>query len=194
MGPVVFYKNSIEDDSDFSLWYTKGMPGIFRLALLLTFFCWPALTFTQEVTKQDIPPLAKKLEKVFEEKEPKWKIERPYVQMSPPVMHLKSADGDVLIYFWLMDDLLDAREVFNGEVIALGNILGTRKREIKLSSFGDDNRLLSDRSGRIAQLLFRKDKIFIKVAAPSNEIAKRFARYVFDQIVAPEPETTPSGK
>jgi hypothetical protein len=170
------------------------MTEILRLALLLTISCCPAFIIAQETSKQDIPPLAKKLENVFEEKEPKWKIERPYVQMSPPVMHLRSVDGDVLIYFWIMDDELNAKAVFDGEVVALGNILGTRKKEIKLPDLGDDNRLSRDRSGSFATLVFRKDKTFIKVAAPSEVIAKRFAGHVFDQIVAPKPESASSRK
>jgi hypothetical protein len=155
------------------------MTRFFRSAILLTMFCWPLCTLAQEV-----PPLAKKLEKVFEEKEPKWKIERPYVQMSPPVMHLKSPQGDVLIYFWLMDSERTAQEVFDGHVIGFGNILGKRKKETRLTNFGDDNRLLSDTSGRFADLSFRKGKICIGVSAPSVAIAKKFAQYVMEQVLA----------
>lgn len=152
---------------------------LFHSIILCAILCLPLGVFAQEA-----PPIAKKLEKVFEEKEPKWKIERPYVQMSPPVMHLKSVQGDILIYFWLMDSEKTAKEVFDGNVIASRNIFGKRKKESKLANFGDDNHLLSNASGGSAQFDFRRGSIYISVVAPSEAIVRKFAGYVMEQIVA----------
>jgi hypothetical protein len=133
---------------------------------------------------QEVPPIAKTLESLFEEKESKWKIERPYVQMSPPVMHLKSAQGDILIYFWLMHSEQSAKEVFDGHCIALRNMLGKGEKESKLANFGDDNHLLSNDSGGFSQFNFRKGSTYIAIVAPSEAIAKKFGRYVLEQIIS----------
>ncbi|HEX6279658.1 MAG TPA: hypothetical protein VFZ49_06520 [Pyrinomonadaceae bacterium] len=166
------------------------MKRIAPFALLLTILSCSGAIFSQ----QGVPPLAKEVEKVLEEKEPAWKIQRPYRQMSPPVMHLKSvSEGDVLIYFWLMDNEVDVKSVFDGQIISLGNTLGDRKKESKLPNLGDDNRLISDRSGRFAHLVFYKGKTLINIAAPTDMIAKRFAKHVA-QRVAPIKEAAESGK
>ena len=165
------------------------MTKLFRSIILLAILCLPLSVFAQEV-----PPIAKKLEKVFEEKEPKWKIERPYVQMSPPVMHLKSAQGDILIYFWLRDSDKNAKDIFDGNANALRNMLGKRKRESKLSYFGDDNFLMSDNRGGFVHLDFRKGSVYISVVAPSEPIAKKFANYVMEQILAQDAKQTNAHK
>lgn len=157
------------------------MTKLFRLIILLAVLGLPLTAFAQE-----IPLIAKKLEKVFEEKESKWKIKRPYVQMSPPVMHLKSAQGDILIYFWLTDSKETAKQLFDGNAIALKNTLGKRKKESRLPNFGDDNHILSLKSGGFVHFDFRKDSIYISVAAPSEILAKKFAGYVLKEMVAQE--------
>lgn len=170
----------------------ESMRRMVQFALLLTILCCPAVSFSQSM--QEVPPLAKEVERLLEEKEPTWKVQRPYIQMSPPVMHLKSAaEGDVLIYFWLMDNEIDVKSVFDGQIISLGNTLGERKKESKLPDLGDDNRLISDRSGRFAHLIFYKGTTLISIAAPTDTIAKRFAIYVAER-VTPRQKTAASGK
>lgn len=157
---------------------TKTTRRLFTSFLWLAIVCCPLHIFPQEV-----PELAKKLEKVFEENEPKWRIERPYRQMNPPVMHLKSAQGDILIYFFIQDSEQSAKDVFDGNLIALGNTLGKNKKETKLTSFGDDNRLISDSSGRFADFFFRRGNTYISVLAPTDVIARKFGQYAMKQLL-----------
>jgi hypothetical protein len=134
---------------------------------------------------QEMPALVTQLEKVFEENEPKWKIERPYVQLSPPVMHFKSTQGDALVYVWIMDSAKAAGEAFEGNTIAFGNRMGARGRKSKLAKFGDENYMYTGFIvGDTTSVHFRQGNIYIEVIAPTQVTAKRFARHVMDQIVA----------
>ncbi len=98
-----------------------------------------ALCLASDIYAQDKPALVTQLERVFAEKEPKWRIDRENVQLNPPVIHLKSRQGDALVYVWIMESAKTAKEVFEGNTIAFGNTMGAIGKKIKLQNFGDEN-------------------------------------------------------
>jgi len=136
---------------------------------------------------QEMPALVTRLETVFGKEEPKWKLERPYVQLNPPVMHLKSAQGDALIYVFIMDSPKSAGEAFEGNTNAFGNTIGARGGKSTLPKFGDENYMFTGfTASGTTSIHFRQGNIYIEVIAPTRVSAKRFARHVMDQILASE--------
>jgi hypothetical protein len=134
---------------------------------------------------QEMPPLVIRLETTFAKEEPKWRLERPYVQLNPPVMHFKSAQGDALIYVFIMDSAKSAGEAFEGGTIAFGNTMGARGRKSSLPRFGDENCIFTGFvAGGTTSIHFRQGNIYIEVTAPTQVTAKRFAQHVMDQILA----------
>jgi hypothetical protein len=132
---------------------------------------------------QEIPVLVTRLEKVFKQNEPKWKLQRPYVQLRPPVMHLKSSLGDALIYVEIMESAKAAGEAFEGNTIAFGNTMGGRGRRAKLPNFAEENYIFTGFVvGGTTTIFFRQGNIFINVSAPNKSIAKRFALLVLNEI------------
>jgi hypothetical protein len=134
---------------------------------------------------QGMPALVTRLEAMFAKEEPKWKLERPYVQLNPPVMHFKSAQGDALIYVFIMDSVKSAGEAFEGSTIAFGNTMGARGRKSSLPKFGDENFMFTRFvAGGTTSIHFRQGNIYIEVTAPTQVTAKRFAQHVMNQILA----------
>lgn len=147
--------------------------------LLLSVLC-----LTSDTYAQDKPALVAQIEKVFTEKEPKWRIDRKNVQLSPPVIHLKSRQGDALVYVWVMESTKTASEIFEGNTTAFENTMGARGRKIKLPNFGDENYMFTGFvvSGTTS-IHFRQGNVYIHVIAPSQVTAKMFAHHVMNQIV-----------
>lgn len=94
------------------------------------------LCLSSDVFAQEKPELVTQIEKTFAEREPKWKIDRRHVQTSPPVIHLKSAQGDALVYVWIMDSAKTVGEVFEGSTIAFGNSMGAKGKKVYSTSNG----------------------------------------------------------
>jgi hypothetical protein len=146
---------------------------------LLSALCLVPITYAQ-----DKPALVTQIEKVFTETEPKWRIDRENVQLNPPVIHLKSRQGDALVYVWVTKSAKTAGEVFEGNTIAFGNTMGARGRKVKLPNFGDENYMFTGFvvSGTTS-IHFRQGNVYIHVIAPSQVTAKRFAQHVMKQII-----------
>jgi hypothetical protein len=143
---------------------------------------------------QEIPPLVTRLETVFKQNEPRWKLQRPYVQLSPPVMHLKSGAGDALIYVSIMESAKAAGEAFEGNTIAFANTMGRRGKRTTLPNFGDENNVFTGFVvGGATSIFFRQGKIFINVSAPSKVTARRFAQLALGEILA-SPKSKTSSK
>lgn len=152
--------------------------------LILCISLLPALCLTLDTYAQDKPALVAQIEKVLTEKEPKWRIDRKNVQLNPPVIHLKSRQGDILVYVWVTESAKTAGEIFEGNTIAFGNTMGARGRRVKLPNFGDENYMFTGFvvSGTTS-IHFRQGNVYIHVIAPSQVIAKRFAQHAMDQII-----------
>src|SRR2546421_9059466 len=132
---------------------------------------------------QELPPLVKRLEKMFAQTEPRWKLQRPYVQSNPPVMHLKSAQGDALIYVFITQSDKAASELFEGGTIAFGNTMGAHGRKTVLPKFADQNYIFTGFVvGGTTSIHFRQGNVYIEVIAPTQVTTKRFAQRILDEI------------
>ncbi len=152
--------------------------------LILCISLLAALCFVPDTYAQDKPALVTQIEKVFTEKEPGWRIDRENVQLNPPVIHLKSRQGDALVYIWVMESAKTAKEVFEGNTIAFGNTMGARGKKIKLPNLGDENYMFTSFAvSGTTSIHFRQDNVYIQVIAPLQVTAKRFAQRVMDQII-----------
>jgi hypothetical protein len=152
--------------------------------LILCISLLSALCLVSDIYAQDKSALVMRIEKVFTEKEPKWRIDRKNVQLSPPVIHLKSRQGDALVYIWVMESAETARELFEGNTIAFGNTMGARGRKMKLANFGDENYIFTGfTASGTTSIHFRQGNVYIEVIAPSQVTAKRFARHAMKQII-----------
>lgn len=158
------------------------LPTLLTLVLLCLSPCVAA-------TAQEKPELVTRLERVFAQKEPRWKLDRKHVQTSPPVLHLKSAQGDALIHVFIADSEGSAKDLFVGNTVAFGNTMGARGRRSKLPEFADENLMFTGFVvGGVTSIHFRRGTIYIQITAPSQTTAKRFARHVMEQIVTLDEE------
>ncbi|HEX8175641.1 MAG TPA: hypothetical protein VF543_11035 [Pyrinomonadaceae bacterium] len=153
-----------------------------QIGLLLIILC-----LSSNVLAQDKPQFITKVEQVFREKEPAWKVQRinvintndPFQQSI--TFHLGKNQALVDISIWKREK--DARDVFEGESIAFDNIMGKRKIKGSLPNLGDENYIWTNRGSTAwPTIKFRKGKINVTVFAPSVAIAKRFAQHIFGQM------------
>lgn len=152
--------------------------------ILRTSFC-ALLLAGADALAQERPALVTRVERAFAEKEPRWKPQERLNGQSGPelyVLHLKSAQGDALVYLWLMNSEKTAGEVFEGQTIAFGNGMGARGRKRRLPDFADENYLWTGFAGSTAAVDFREGGVYVRVIAPSRATALRFARHVLRQI------------
>lgn len=153
-------------------------------AVLLLLTCWAGPALAREV-----PELFSKIDKVFKEKEPAWKVERvnegasadPFRRSTTFRSDAGQANVDVSI--WAKEK--DAREVFAAEALAFGNMRGKRMSKAAVPGLGDEGHLWTHPGSTAWPMLtFRKGRVNVTVFAPSLEVAKRFARHVLGQLPA----------
>src|SRR5690349_18392766 len=147
-------------------------------AILLLIICSSAALLAQEK-----PELFSKIERVFQEREPAWKVERSYPgNTSDPRTQsivFRSGKYQALIDVIIWKKEKDARDVFTAESIAFDNTAGKRMVKGKLPDLGDENHIWTNRgSTGWPTIKFRQGNIDVRVFAPSIAIAKRFAQHI----------------
>jgi len=133
------------------------------------------------------PELFVKVERVFREKEPAWKLERiTPSQTTDPLLETivyrsRQGQASISISIWRREQ--DARESFAGMSTAYDNIRGKTALKRTLPALGDENYIWTHgRSSKWPTIRFRKGNVEVQVFAPNVTIAKAFARYVVEQI------------
>ena len=153
------------------------------ILLALLVLCVPHALLAQEQ-----PELFSRIERVFREKEPAWKVEQilPHdlIYVRSREITFRSARGQaaVAVEIWVAEK--DARDVFTATSIAFDdNPLGGRRVKRSLPGLGDENHIWTQRGSTAwPTFKFRKGNINVLVFAPNVAIAKRFAQHIFTQI------------
>ena len=145
------------------------------------------ICFSDNILAQEKPELFSKIERVFQVKEPSWKVERIYPSnTSDPitqsiVFRSRKGQASVDVSIWKREK--DAQDVFAAESLAFNNTAGKRMVKSSLPQLGDENHIWTNRgSAAWPTIKFRKGNINATVFAPSVMIAKRFAQHVFTQM------------
>lgn len=145
--------------------------------------------FTGVALAQERPELFSKIERVFQEKEPAWKVESVIKgDSSDPVRQsvtFRSDEGqaNVDVSIWAKEK--DARDVFAAHALAYDNRPGNRKEKAAVPKLGDESYIWTSPGSTAWPLLtFRKGRVNVTIFAPSVEVAKRFARRVLGQMPA----------
>jgi hypothetical protein len=148
----------------------------------------------QHVWPNGKPELFSKVERVFREVEPAWKLERvtPGHTADPLsqdfVYRSKSGQAAIGISIWRRDE--DARDVFAGQSIAFDDIANGKPVKRRIAGLGDENYIWTTRKDSAwPTIRFRKGRIVAMVFAPDVATAKRFAGHVLKQITAGQPST-----
>ena len=133
------------------------------------------------------PELFVRVERVFQEKEPAWKLQSiiPSRTTDPLqetiVYRSKQGEASIGIRIWRREQ--DARESFAGLAIAYDNIRGKNAVKRTLPALGDENYIWTHgRRSVWPTIMIRKGRTEIQVFAPNVVTAKRFARNVVAQI------------
>ena len=147
------------------------------------------LCFSNTIIAQEKPELITKIERIFREKEPAWKVERVYVKNASDPFHqsivFRSGRNQAAVDVSIWRREKDAQDVFTGESTAFGNTTGKRTVKSKLANLGDESYIWTNRDSTAwPTIKFRKGNINVTVFAPSVVVAKRFAKHVFEQMAA----------
>ncbi len=165
------------------------------VTLFLLILCLPG-----GIGAQGKPELFSKVDRVFREKEPEWKVEEliPGDTSDPVIQRIifRSRRGrasvDISIWRWEKD----ARDVFTAESFAIDNgtafVSESLGRKIEdnmikndLPELGDENHMWTYKSyPRWVTIQFRKGNVIVRIDSPSEGATKRFARHVFEQMAA----------
>jgi len=147
------------------------------------------ICFSNTIHAQEKPEMITKIERIFREKEPAWKVERVYVKNASDPFHqsivFRSGGNQAAVDVSIWSREKDAQDVFAGESIAFGNTMGKRMVKSRLVNLGDESHMWTNRGSTAwPTIKFRKGNVNVTVFAPSVAIAKRFAKYVFEQMAA----------
>lgn len=147
------------------------------------------LPFSSGTIAQEKPDLFSRIERVFQEKEPAWKVERILSgQQSDPIKQsiaLRSRKGQASVDISIWNRTQDARDVFGGQSLAFDNTAGRKKVKRSLPLVGDENYVWTNRgSSAWPMMMFRKGNIVVSIFAPTVAIAKKFAQYVLKEMAA----------
>lgn len=151
-------------------------------AFLLLIIC-----LSNNLLAQEKPELFSKIERVFQQREPAWKVERSYPgSTSDPltqsiVFRSGKNQASITVNIWTREK--DAQNVFTAESTAFDNTMGKRMVRGSLPNLGDENHIWTHHgSAAWPTVKFRKGNINVTVFAPSVAIAKRFSQHIFEQM------------
>src|SRR6266853_778240 len=111
--------------------------------LKLLILTWLLFWSPSNVIAQDKPQFIGEVEQVFRENEPKWKVERTYINSGlgffkeDIVFRNGKVQASVSIAIW--EKVENAREAFRGESIAFDNITGKKMLKSRLQGLGEDS-------------------------------------------------------
>lgn len=146
--------------------------------------CILTLLFAVKGLSQNKPAWLTNLENTIRQKEKVWKIDSKHERYNEfgfeYSLTLKSKATILSLQVARLNDVPNAEETFDGQVIAFGKTAGKKMVKIKLKDFGDQVVLWRDNGAVI--LDFRKRDIFVHIFTSSEINAKRFARYILNHI------------
>ncbi len=153
---------------------------IFVAALLLCNY--PTLLIAQ-----DSLSLMEKLERVTKEKESQWKLDRKLPSEKLIVLRWSSGEARVFMSIAMTDSPGKAKEIYESSVARLNEQLGNKGTKSKVPNLGAENQLWTGyNNDGSAAMQFRQGKVHVLLFAPSEDVAKRFARYVADLLSTSE--------
>ena len=130
---------------------------------------------------QDPSSIIKDLEKLTGEKEPTWKLDRKLPADQIVVLRWSSGEERIFLSIFLTGSSEDAKRAYAGSVRKMSDEAPSDVTRSSVPDLGDENELWSaTNAGRSARLLFRKGKTHVLLFAPTDDVAKRFGRYVAD--------------
>ncbi|HEY9403328.1 MAG TPA: hypothetical protein VIQ24_11730 [Pyrinomonadaceae bacterium] len=136
--------------------------------------------------QQSQPQLFTDIERVFSEKEPRWKTERVSVKTDPLgldiVLRAGKQQAAIGINLWTREK--DAQDVFAAHAAAMSNMRKGSRRS-RLPNLGVENYIWTN-PGSTAwpTIQFRQSRAHVIVFAPTITVAERFARHVLAQVKA----------
>lgn len=154
-----------------------------RLLLLLSLAV--IVVFPAHISGQENPSWVTQVERVLEEKEPRWRIAEKDVRNVRGYFHeaiiLKSGAFRADVTITILESPERAAEQFEGERIAFTNILEKDAAKSTLEGLGDENFMFTGKGRRkYGNIFFKQGSVIVHVFAPAVETAKRFAKYVVD--------------
>ena len=161
------------------------MNKIIKILLSIILMC---LAFTS-FGAQDSQTLFGQIERVSQEREPKWKISRKLILRNSKHISIRWKSGKSYVQMLIerLDspkEAADMFEGFNSEIMeAYRTAESSQYSKTELPNLGDKNYLWSHRKAG-ASILLRKGNAFVMLIAPSIDVAKRFAQLVADQLPA----------
>lgn len=175
------------------------------ILFFLSILCLPS-----DIGAQQQPELFSNVDRVFREKEPAWKVEECLpADTSDPVKHRiifssRRGRASINISIWRREE--DAREVFTATSLAIDNSaafvsesLGRKVDDKKIKSslprLGDENHMWAYKDyPRRVIIQFRRGSVIVRVDAPTEVVAKRFAQRIFEQLAAGQQRHAPDGR
>ena len=136
-------------------------------------------------TGQENPSWVTQVERVLQEKEPRWRIAEREVRSVEGYFHeaiiLKSGGVRADVIITILESPERAAEQFDGERIAFTNILKKDAAQSTLEGLGDENFMFTGKGRRkYGNIFFKQGNVIVHVFAPAVETAKRFAKYVVE--------------
>lgn len=147
---------------------------IFVTVLLLC--SYPALLIAQDGLS-----LVEKLERVTKEKEPQWELDRKLPSEKILVLRWSSGEARVFMSITMTDSARKAEEIYESSVARLNEQLGAKATKIRVPNLGVENQLWTGyNNDGSAAMQFHQGKFHVLLFAPSEDVAKRFARHVVE--------------
>ena len=144
---------------------------------------------------QDGLSLMEKLERVTKENEPQWNLDRKLPVGKLVVLRWSSGEARVFMSITVTESPDRAKEIYESSVIRLNEQLGAKGTKSTVPSLGAENQLWTGYNvDGSAAMQFRQGKVHVLLFAPSEDVAKRFARYVADLLPpskTPQAESSP---
>lgn len=129
-------------------------------------------------TAQNHSSLADKIEHSVKAKESNWKLERQLSNGKRVVDHWTSNNEEVSVSISELESALEATK----QMYASANLIPVSNRK-KIKNLGDEANLWESYNHKGATTIhLRQGKVLVYVNASSPGLAKRFAKYVVDQI------------
>lgn len=144
---------------------------------------------------QDGFSLMEKIERVTKENEPEWKLDRKLPSAKLVALRWSSGEARVFMSINVTESPAGANEIYNNSVGRLSEELGPKATKSSIPNLATENQLWTGHNNDgSAAIQFRHGNVHVLLFAPSEEVAKRFARHVADLLPsskAPQAENSP---
>jgi hypothetical protein len=154
-----------------------------KLIIFVTVFL--LCSYSGSVSAQDGLSLMEKLERVTKENEPQWKLDRKLPSEKLVVLRWSSGEARVFMSITVTDSPDKAKEIYESSVTRLKEQLGNKGTKSTVPNLVAENQLWTGyNNDGSAAMQFRHGNVHVLLFAPSEDVAKRFARYVADLLPA----------